>query len=87
LETVLCAIKQLAKERILSIMKLSTVLARPKSATLTTGGSSFVRSTFCGIEQESESGAGGTNSAGTMYLGLEIAVGDALFVDILQKSM
>ena len=40
--------KARAKERTLSIVKLSTALARPKSVTLTIGGSSFVRSTFCG---------------------------------------
>lgn len=39
--------KQPADERTLSIVKLSTALARPKSATLTIGGSSFVRRTFC----------------------------------------
>ena len=32
----------------------------------------------------SDSGIGGANSAETAYLELEIAVGDALFMDILQ---
>jgi len=75
--------KQQARERTLSIVRLSTALARPKSATLTIGGSSFVRSTFCGMKSVSESSMG-ENSSETAYLGFEIAMCDALGVDILQ---
>jgi len=75
--------KQQARERTLSIVRLSTALARPKSATLTIGGSSFVRSTFCGMKSVSESSMG-ENSSEMAYLGFEIAMCDALGVDILQ---
>jgi len=75
--------KQRARERTLSIVRLSTALARPKSATLTIGGSSFVRSTFCGMKSVSQSSMG-ENSTEMTYLGFEIAMCDALGVDILQ---
>ena len=54
----LCANKLRAKERAMSIVKLSTAWARPKSATLMIDGSSFVRAMFCEMEQVSDSGVG-----------------------------
>ena len=75
--------KQQARGRTLSIVRLSTALARPKSATLTIGKTSFVRSTFCGMKSVVKSSMG-ENSTETAYLGFEIAMSDALGMDILQ---
>ena len=67
----------------LSMVRLSTTLARPKSATLTVGGSSFVRRTFCEIDFQCQKRA---KELGNAYLGLEVAMRNPLSVYVLYTS-